>query len=169
METLSSNTNGDKPMPITRVEVDEYQCARCSYKWISRVNGKDRPKPQRCAKCKSLDWNEGYGNVRTKYIYKIRKRFGYWFVGGLNQGGWRTEEIADQFLKLRPSVQDIKLVLKPLCFLYKNKLGDDVVVKYENGKPTRTYDMPSDVDIKKEVGRQLMKHMIDTCPLLTSH
>jgi hypothetical protein len=28
-------------MPIQRIEVSEYQCIHCSYKWINRANGKD--------------------------------------------------------------------------------------------------------------------------------
>jgi hypothetical protein len=46
-------------MSIHKVEVSEYTCGTCGWKWISRVNGKDRPVPQRCAKCKSRNWNRG--------------------------------------------------------------------------------------------------------------
>jgi len=40
--------------------VTEYQCAKCSHRWINRRNGKEGPKPERCAKCKKWDWDEGY-------------------------------------------------------------------------------------------------------------
>ena len=125
----------------------------------SRLNGQDRPRPIRCAKCKRLDWNE-YNPNRIDYVYGIRKKFGYWFVGGLNSGGWRTEETADQFLRLRPSITNMKLVLKPLCFLYKNRYGDPAVVKYVNGKPKTSLDLPTHIDIEKQAGRQLMGDMI---------
>ena len=44
-------------MPITRIEVNEYECIRCGYKWINRVNGKDGPVPSKCANCKRSTWN----------------------------------------------------------------------------------------------------------------
>jgi len=44
-------------MPCHKVEVTEYQCAKCSHKWIKRKEG---PKPKRCSNCKRWDWEEGY-------------------------------------------------------------------------------------------------------------
>ena len=46
-------------MPIHKVLVNEYECLRCGYKWINRVNGKEGQKPRRCGKCKRWDWDEG--------------------------------------------------------------------------------------------------------------
>jgi hypothetical protein len=46
-------------MPIQRIEVSEYQCIHCSYKWINRANGKDGPIPKKCARCKRSNWNTG--------------------------------------------------------------------------------------------------------------
>jgi Zn ribbon nucleic-acid-binding protein len=28
-------------MPIERIQVLEYECVRCGYKWVNRVNGHD--------------------------------------------------------------------------------------------------------------------------------
>lgn len=44
-------------MPINKIQVSEYQCIHCGYKWINRVNGKDGPIPKKCAKCKRMNWN----------------------------------------------------------------------------------------------------------------
>jgi hypothetical protein len=35
-------------MGVTRIEVDEYTCGLCDYKWLNRVNGKDGLIPKRC-------------------------------------------------------------------------------------------------------------------------
>lgn len=51
-------------MTIHRIEVDEYECELCHYRWINRVNGVDKPIPQRCAKCKRQDWDEGQRRKR---------------------------------------------------------------------------------------------------------
>jgi len=32
-------------MPIL-IQVNEYECINCGYKWINRVNGKDGPVPK---------------------------------------------------------------------------------------------------------------------------
>jgi hypothetical protein len=45
-------------MPIHTVQVTEYECGHCGWKWINRINGKDRPIPLKCAKCKRLNWND---------------------------------------------------------------------------------------------------------------
>jgi hypothetical protein len=45
-------------MTIHRVEVNEYECRLCGYSWINRVNGKDGPIPERCAKCERYGWDE---------------------------------------------------------------------------------------------------------------
>jgi len=42
--------------------------AKCGYKWINRINGKEGPKPKRCAKCKKWDWEEGYLSPLEKRI-----------------------------------------------------------------------------------------------------
>jgi hypothetical protein len=47
-------------MPYRKIEVIEYECAKCSCKWINWTHGKERPKPKRCSKCKKWDWDEGY-------------------------------------------------------------------------------------------------------------
>ena len=51
-------------MPIHKIEVSEYECAHCGYKWINRVNGKNGTVPQRCAKCKRSAWNTGENEAR---------------------------------------------------------------------------------------------------------
>lgn len=40
-------------MSTQKIQVSEYTCGRCGYRWINRNNGKDELIPKRCAKCKS--------------------------------------------------------------------------------------------------------------------
>ena len=107
-------------MPITRVEVDQYQCALCSYKWISRVNGKDGPIPNRCAKCKRTQWEKGEVDKHERnYMNALRKKFGYYnSSNGIYQGGWRIEENIQRYLQRRPSVEEMKLLLEPICYIH---------------------------------------------------
>lgn len=44
-------------MPIHTIQVSEYECGHCGWKWINRINGKDGHVPLKCAKCKRLNWN----------------------------------------------------------------------------------------------------------------
>jgi hypothetical protein len=46
-------------MTIYVIRIKEYGCDKCGYKWINRINGKDGPIPERCAKCKRVNWNGG--------------------------------------------------------------------------------------------------------------
>ena len=75
-------------MPIRTIQVSEYECVYCGYKWINRVNGKDGPKPKNCAKCKRFHWNgksreEGYNPI-TPRERSLRVRL-YKFEGYLNR------------------------------------------------------------------------------------
>ena len=44
-------------MPVSKIQVNEYHCIKCGYKWINRINGKDGSIPTRCAKCKTSNWD----------------------------------------------------------------------------------------------------------------
>ncbi len=39
------------------IEVTEYNCERCGYKWIARHNGQNKGEPNFCPKCKTRYWN----------------------------------------------------------------------------------------------------------------
>lgn len=118
-------------MPIQKIEVSEYQCAYCGYKWINRVNGKDGPLPERCAKCKRAYWNEGkrpkkdfispYEKGLRKRIKGLRKlyydnlrwdRENVWTDFATNK--W-PEDLAEKFLNLqpRPTIEELKQVVYP--------------------------------------------------------
>ena len=84
-------------MPIHTIQVSEYECVHCGYKWINRVNGQDRPMPKNCAKCKRFHWNgkgEGLGynpitprerGMRMK-LYKFEGQRDYCLGLGGNTG-----------------------------------------------------------------------------------
>jgi hypothetical protein len=42
-------------MPIHTIQVSEYECGHCGWKWVNRINGKDRHVPLKCVK--RLSWN----------------------------------------------------------------------------------------------------------------
>lgn len=115
-------------MPIYKIEVSEYECIFCGYKWINRVNGKDGLIPQRCAKCKRFYWNDGFyigrkpdpitpkeRGLRTR-LYKFE---GYDTRRDTGLGGstsYRPNELCKEFLNVnpRPTIQELVQALHPL-------------------------------------------------------
>lgn len=108
-------------MTIHKIEVSEYECIHCGYKWINRVNGKDGPVPKNCAKCKRLYWNgkQGYDPI-TANERSMRMRL-HKFEGTLNRGlghgtQYRPNELCEKFLNLnpRPTIGELREALWPL-------------------------------------------------------
>jgi hypothetical protein len=106
------------------IEVTEYECAKCSYKWINRINGKDGPKPIRCAKCKRWDWEEGYlSNIEKRLrrdllrIESVETMHPTMFgETGVNIA---PTDLCATFLSIypRPTVQELETVLNPVSYL----------------------------------------------------
>ena len=106
------------------IEVTEYECAKCSYKWINRINGKDGPKPIRCAKCKRWDWEEGYlSNIEKRLrrdllrIESVETMHSTMFgETGVNIA---PTDLCATFLSIypRPTVQELETVLNPISYL----------------------------------------------------
>jgi hypothetical protein len=108
---------------ISRVEVNEYQCVKCGYKWINRVNGKDGPVPERCAKCKKYNWNSRKGKITPEEIGLRRRIKGmkqlhkgsstYWNNPSI--ADYWNSKLADKFLTLnpRPSIAELRRVVYP--------------------------------------------------------
>jgi hypothetical protein len=108
-------------MPIHTIQVSEYECVHCGYKWINRVNGKDGPKPKNCAKCKRVHWNgkdEGSGyNPITPSERNLRVRL-YKFEGYPDGRQYRPNALCEKFLSLnpRPTMQELYEALYPLKY-----------------------------------------------------
>jgi preprotein translocase subunit Sss1 len=58
-------------MPTHNIQVIEYECTKCNYRWINRVNGKEQPKPKRCARCKRPGWDEGWMSDEEKRLRRL--------------------------------------------------------------------------------------------------
>lgn len=114
-------------MPIYSIQVSEYECVHCGYRWINRVNGKEGPVPKNCAKCKRKYWNgknkdEGYEPIspRERGLRRRLCRFeGYNPRKDTPWGGstsYWPNELCKNFLHLnpRPTIAELKLALKPL-------------------------------------------------------
>jgi hypothetical protein len=146
---------------ITRVEVNEYSCELCGYKWINRVNGKDGPVPRRCAKCKHQHWERGHlTSLEKSYQWALKKRFGYYrCVGRISPfGGWNVEENIKKYLQRRPSVEEMRVLLHPMCYFYKSDgkgcipTSDKKYVDIEATKKAHEYE--------RELSRQLLKELM---------
>src|SRR5918995_3797064 len=107
-------------MPVNIVQVKEYECIKCGYKWINRKNGKDGFYPERCAKCKQLDWDKGnISKKESRYRYKLRFTVGEYKSHPLRPHYWKTDAKVDELLKYRPSIKDMRVILQPMCYLFK--------------------------------------------------
>jgi hypothetical protein len=108
-------------MPIQRIEVSEYECARCGYRWINRINGHDGPVPQKCAKCKRLGWNGGRKELISPSERGLRRQIKYFGRLYDNAGFYFSVEIewpkglCEKFLKIspRPTIGELRQVLYP--------------------------------------------------------
>ena len=67
-------------MPITRIEVNEYNCMQCGYKWINRINGEDGPIPKYCAKCKRSTWNGEAMSAKEKGLRAVIINMGEFYM-----------------------------------------------------------------------------------------
>ena len=107
-------------MPESLVQVKEYECMKCGYKWINRKNGKEEPRPLRCAKCKSAYWDKDWiSKKESRYRYKLRFTVGEYKSHPLRPHYWKTDAKVDELLKYRPSIKDMRVILQPMCYLFK--------------------------------------------------
>jgi hypothetical protein len=117
-------------MPTSKIEVTEFECAHCGYKWINRVNGKDGPLPERCAKCKRWNWNGGVQEAITDRERGLRvriKHFPRLYEADTWHWRWPGEDwsidwpagLCEEFLNLepRPTIEELKQVV------YSSPLG----------------------------------------------
>jgi hypothetical protein len=120
-------------MPTHKIEVSEYECAHCGYRWINRVNGNDGPMPQRCAKCKRTNWNTGFNETvmtpresglrrRIKNLYKIYHDAVWRLTSPLpdhktfSVDDYLNPKVVAKFLTLdnpRPTISELRGVLYP--------------------------------------------------------
>jgi hypothetical protein len=109
-------------MVISVILTKEFQCNLCGYKWINRFNGRDKPVPKRCSKCKSHNWNRMGGNigsVEKKLRARIRgleERYigaSFTWLNTSMANCWDVE-LAKKFLNLnpRPTIEELRLVVK---------------------------------------------------------
>jgi cytochrome c2 len=108
-------------MTISRIEVNEYQCVKCGYKWINRVNGKEGPVPERCAKCKKHNWNSRKERItpeenglrrRIKGMKQLHRYSSSYWNNPSIANCWNSK-LADKFLNLnpRPSIAELRRVV----------------------------------------------------------
>lgn len=116
----------DRDMTIQKIEVSEYTCEKCGYKWINRKNGKDGPIPERCAKCKKANWN-GEKDIspqerglrrRIEGFKELYRHAGFLWIGRLDETDYTIDwssETMEKFLNLnpRPTIPELKQVVYP--------------------------------------------------------
>jgi len=145
-------------MPCHKIEVIECECAKCSYKWINRINGKDGRKPIRCAKCKRWDWEEGYISISEKRLRRDLLRIEsvettHTTMFGETRINIAPTDLCTSFLSIypRPTVQELEIVLNPISYLVPyNHYG----VRSYGGTCTEQIDCgPGFIPIPEEPGR----------------
>jgi hypothetical protein len=108
-------------MPVSKIQVNEYHCIKCGYKWINRVNGKDGPVPNRCAKCKTSNWDrdaispkENGLRRRIRGFKQLYKYAGSYWSDRSIADCW-SDELTEKFLNLnpRPTITELGRVAEP--------------------------------------------------------
>jgi hypothetical protein len=172
-------------VPCRKVEVTEYECAKCKYRWINRINGKEGPKSKRCPKCKKWDWDEGH---LSRFEKRLRRDLLKIEVNEIRFPAMEGTElysiptdICATFLSLfpRPTVEELTIVLNPICYLgpydynhhsHYGTCSDQIHCcpgwRLVPDKPGYySYDekiFEEMVRIEKDVRHQLMQHIIDS-------
>ena len=125
-------------MPIIKIEVNEYQCVRCGYKWINRFNGKDGPMPKKCARCKRSSWKgvmSSEENGLRRRITRYNRLYSYGYSKKiLNLIRWNPD-IVKKFLDMqpRPTTEELKKVILLPPLRYNN--SGDTLFKHSNYAP----------------------------------
>lgn len=94
---------------------------KCGYKWINRINGKDKPIPVRCAKCKKRNWNREEDAIspeerglrtRIRGIQDLYENSSLCWSDPLIRDFW-DNDLADKFLHLspRPTIAELRKVV----------------------------------------------------------
>jgi predicted metal-binding protein len=171
-------------MPCHKIEVTEYQCAKCWYRWINWQNGKEGPKPKRCSRCKRRDWEEGYlssgeKQLRRNLLNIEKNQVKYSTVFGAAFFPIPTN-ICANFLSIcpRPTEYELRVVLNPVCYLgpydhsqrphtHKGTCSDQAECCPGWIRKSGCYDYDkkiyeSMVRKEKEVRHHLMQHIIDS-------
>jgi hypothetical protein len=114
-------------MPIHKIEVLEYECAKCGYKWINRYNGKDGPKPKRCAKCKHKFWEQGLMSEQEKSWRRQLIK-------------WHYTPNCMEFLNTvpRPTIKEIMTVIYDIKKEYEKTIGQRIRLSEESLYPELT-------------------------------
>jgi hypothetical protein len=119
---LYATAGGKYIMTVSRIEVNEYRCLLCNYKWINRINGKDGQFPNRCAKCKARNWNEGKmtpkENGLRRRLRGMKKLYEHvaldFLISDPSIHKCWDSELTERFLGLypRPTVDELKQVVR---------------------------------------------------------
>jgi|SRR6185437_6108541 len=117
-------------MPVSKIQVNEYHCIRCGYKWINRLNGKDGPVPTRCAKCKTSNWDrdavspkENGLRRRIKGFKQLYKHAGsYWSDRSIGDS-W-SDELTEKFLNPESTTNDNRVRTSSISDRTSNKTAE---------------------------------------------
>jgi hypothetical protein len=168
-------------LPVYKIEVIEYECAKCGYKWINRINGIDGPRPSRCAKCKRWDWEEGRMDSDEKWLRNtLRRRI----PENYRQPHFVSDDDPDKERKTlgwrflnwtspRPTIEELLRVLDPPPIDYVKEVGLEEFTdktgnkKYRIRKRDRQYKDISDAEkrikeLEKQKRLELMQQIINS-------
>ena len=163
-------------MSIQKIEVSEYACEKCGYRWINRINGKDGPIPERCAKCKRENWNgeditpkESGLRRRVKGLKQLYDFAVFHWIAKLDPAdctiNW-SNELTDIFLNLnpRPTIQELKQVIYPAGLAIKplnsqNQLTNLGFVPDPNEKQALIHNPKEHVKLRREEAKRRQEIM----------
>ena len=165
-------------MPVSKIQVNEYHCIKCGYKWINRVNGKDGSIPTRCAKCKTSNWDRDAISPKVNGLRRRIKGFkqlykyagSYWSDHSIADC-W-SDELIEKFLNLNPPptitelgrvAEPPGLVIRPLTS--QNQYKRRGLVPDPEKPGWLKYDKEKYIEILKQEAQkrqQVMQQIIET-------
>ncbi|MGC1133649.1 MAG: hypothetical protein WA941_12565 [Nitrososphaeraceae archaeon] len=122
-------------MPIHNININEYKCGHCGYRWINRINAKDGPVPKCCAKCKRTNWNDPTERISPYEIGLRRKIREFFKLYDLEYDYFNKDrvmitwpiDLSAKFLEIkpRPTIKELKKVIYPFGYdLRKRRFRD---------------------------------------------
>jgi len=146
-------------MPCRKIEVTEYQCAKCAYKWINWIKGKEGPKPKRCSNCKRWDWEEGYlsrieKQLRLDLLKIENNQIKYPTVVGETGLYSIPTDICTTFFGIspRPTEEELMTVLNPICYLGPYSHRHNSPLSHKGTCSDQTYCIPGWIPIPDKPG-----------------
>ena len=109
-------------MPISKVEINVYECVWCGYKWTNWYDGKEGNTPKYCSSCKRTTWCNGQVDAISPKESALRRKIKYivteLYPSEQSIGIFFPANLMDTFfsVKPRPTIIELQYWLRPFGY-----------------------------------------------------